>query len=105
VVQTLTRRGAFFSFGGGVLGQNHRRAQAALRAVPLDRLLLETDAPALLPPEKYRRYVLQTTAGERYNEPANLRGIAEGIAGLLGMSAERLGEITGENAARLLLPS
>ena len=101
LVQPLTKLGAYFSFGGGVLGQNHLRARAALQAVPLERLLLETDAPALPPPDPYRPHILVTADGAVYNEPANLPAIAEGIAGLLGMSLERIVEITGENAARL----
>ncbi|MGE5532428.1 MAG: TatD family hydrolase [Bacteroidota bacterium] len=98
VVQPLTRMGAFFSFGGSVLGENHLRARAALQAVPLDRLLIETDAPALLPPEPFRLHTLVTPDGQQYNEPANLPAIAEGIAKLLGMPVERLTEITAGNA-------
>jgi len=96
----LASRGAYFAFGCSVLGHNHLRARAALQAVPLDRLLIETDAPALLPPEGYRPHVIETGDGARYNEPANLPRIAEGIAGLLGVSAERLTQITTANAAR-----
>jgi TatD DNase family protein len=101
VVQPLTTMGAYFSFGGSVLGQNHLRARAALQAVPLDRLLIETDAPALLPPEPYRPHALETADGERYNEPANLPAIAEGVAELLRVSSGSLIAITAENAARL----
>ena len=101
VVQTLTAMGAYFSFGGNVLGPDHRRARAAVLAVPLDRLLIETDAPALLPPEGYRPRVLRTEAGDKYNEPANLPRIAEGIAELRGLSLDRLIEVTTENASRL----
>jgi TatD DNase family protein len=100
VVQPLTKMGTFFSFGGSVLGENHLRARAALQAIPLDRLLIETDAPALLPPEPYRRHTLLTPDGQQYNEPANLPLIAEGIAQLVGVSSERLTSLTAENAAR-----
>ncbi|MHB8996318.1 MAG: TatD family hydrolase [Armatimonadota bacterium] len=107
VVQSLTARGAFFSFGGSVLDENHLRARAALQAVPLDRLLIETDAPALLPPEPYRRHTLITPDGQTYNEPASLPAIAEGIAQLLGIPSESLTSLTAENAARFTasLPS
>lgn len=102
LVQPLTDLGAWFSFAGSVLDERHMRARAALQAVPLDRLLIETDAPALIPPEPYRPYTLMTDDGHIYNEPANLPAIAEGIAELLGMPAQRLAELTADNAARFL---
>lgn len=107
VVQPLTKMGAFFSFGGSVLGENHLRARSALQAVPLDRLLIETDAPALLPPESFRLHTLVTPDGQQYNEPTNLPAIAEGIAALLGVPSESLASLTAENASRLTasLPS
>lgn len=100
LVRPLADLGAWFSFAGSVLDERHRRARAAVQAVPLERLLIETDAPALLPPEPCRPYALQAGDGHIYNEPANLPAIAEGMAGLLGLSAERLGELTAENATR-----
>ena len=102
VVQPLTRLGAFFSFGGSVLGQNRLRARAALQAVPLDRLLLETDAPALLPPAEYREFVITAENGATYHEPANLPRLAAGIAGLLGMPAAELADLSTANAQRWL---
>lgn len=100
LIRPLTDLGAYFSFAGSVLDERHLRARAALQAVPLDRLLIETDAPALLPPEPYRPHTLLTDDGQTYNEPANLVAIAEGVAGLLGMPAQRLVELTAENAAQ-----
>ncbi|HQE92861.1 MAG TPA: TatD family hydrolase [Anaerolineae bacterium] len=61
------------------------------RQVPLDRLLLETDAPYLTP-HPYR--------GQR-NEPAYLPYIAGRIAGLRGMAVETLAAATTGNAQRL----
>jgi TatD DNase family protein len=101
VVQTLAQMGAYFSFGGAVLDPSRQRAREALRQVPLDRLLLETDAPALLPPAGFRPYVLRTAEGEQYNEPANLPAICEGIAALLGLPTDQLIDLTTENAFRL----
>ena len=104
MIPPLAARGAFFSFGGGVLHERKLRARAALRAVPLDRLLVETDAPALLPPKPYRPHVLVAEGGEVCNEPANLPAIVEGIAQLRGVPADELREITWSNARRLLGP-
>jgi TatD DNase family protein len=60
----------------------------ALKATPLDRLMLETDAPYLSP---------EGQRGRR-NEPANVRELAEFAARLLGVSPEELAEITTRNA-------
>lgn len=63
-----------------------------IRSVPLDRIVLETDAPYLAPaPHR----------GER-NEPANVRLIAEFVANLFQISAARIDEITTKNARKLL---
>lgn len=63
-------------------------------SIPADRLLLETDAPYLLP-----RDLAPRPAGRR-NEPAYLRHIAETVARCAGKSLERLAEETRQNAIR-----
>ena len=60
-------------------------------AVPLDRLLVETDAPYLAP-GKYR--------GQR-NEPAYVVETATELARVKGLSPDRLAEATTENFFRL----
>ena len=63
----------------------------AVRLVPRDRLLLETDSPFLAPvPHRGRR-----------NEPAHVRLVAEKVALVWGSSPEEVGRVTSENAARL----
>jgi TatD DNase family protein len=49
LVQSLVRRGAFFSFSGAITFEQNRRGREAVVAVPADRLLIETDAPDLAP--------------------------------------------------------
>jgi TatD DNase family protein len=63
----------------------------AIRETPLDRLLLETDAPYLAP-VPYR--------GKR-NEPAFVRQVAERVAAVRGMPVEELIAVTGQNAQRV----
>jgi TatD DNase family protein len=65
----------------------------ALRAVPLDKLMVETDCPYLAP-EPYR--------GER-NEPLYVKYIAEKVAEVKGMSYEEVEQQTTENALRFFL--
>lgn len=79
----------------GVGGLATRGASAALRAVlaevPVSSVILETDAPYLVP----------TGARGRRNEPANIRPIADRLAPLWGLSTEELGAITSRTAAIL----
>jgi TatD DNase family protein len=67
------------------------RLDDAILAVPRDRLLVETDAPYLAPvPHRGRR-----------NEPAFVARTAARLAGLLGLSADAVAELTTANAARV----
>jgi TatD DNase family protein len=80
------------SFGGPVTFKNAKQPKEVLSQVPLDRLLIETDAPYLTP-HPYR--------GKR-NETSYVRLVAETAAEIRGISLEELAQITTENAIRLL---
>ncbi len=82
--------GFMVSFAGNVTFPKAENIRAAARAVPLERLLIETDCPYLAP-IPYR--------GKR-NEPAFVRETARQIGELRGMTAEELGERTAENFYR-----
>lgn len=83
--------GFFIGVDGPVTFKNARRLQALVAALPLDRLLLETDAP-FLTPHPYR--------GKR-NEPAYVRLVAEKVAELHGGSLAEVAQTTTQNAQRL----
>ncbi|WP_166245745.1 TatD family hydrolase [Paenibacillus turpanensis] len=78
----------YISFGGPVTFKNARQPKEVLEQVPLDRLLLETDAPYLTP-HPYR--------GKR-NETAYVRLVAEEAAHLKGVTLEEIAAITTKNA-------
>lgn len=103
LIKPLAAKGAYFSFSGKVLDEKYERARAALKAVPLDRLLLETDAPNMLPPEQFRTKIVTCSDGREFNYPANLPLILQGVADLLGMSADALREQAFINAQCLML--
>ena len=83
--------GFYIGLDGPVTFKNARGVHEIAKAVPLDRLVIETDAPYLTP-APYR--------GKR-NEPAYLSYVAEKIADLRGMSYEEVCRITTENGLRM----
>ncbi len=88
--------GAFFSFCGHFLHLRKSTVVDVFRQLPRDRILLETDAPDMLPPAAFNTHPLP----ENYNHPANLPAIGQGLATALGMPAEALAELTRDNARR-----
>jgi TatD DNase family protein len=80
------------SFGGPVTFKNAKQPKEVLAQVPIDRLLIETDAPYLTP-HPYR--------GKR-NETGYVRLVAETAAEIRGISLEELAQHTTENAVKLL---
>ncbi len=83
--------GMHISFSGVVTFKKALEVQEAAGIVPLDRLLVETDAPYLAP-VPYR--------GKR-NEPGYTRYVVEKIAELREMSVEELAKQTTQNAHKL----
>jgi TatD DNase family protein len=83
--------GFYISIAGPVTYHNARQLPEVVRVVPLDRLLVETDAPFLAP---------QPHRGQR-NEPAYVRLVAERIAALRGVPPAEVAEATTANAQRL----
>lgn len=81
--------GFYISFAGNVTFKNARRLQEIARALPLERIVIETDAPYLSP----RR-------GER-NEPANVALVAAKVAELKGIAISEVEETTTRNSQLL----
>jgi TatD DNase family protein len=95
-------RGAYFSFNGSFLAAQRTNKRETFLHVPLDRLLVETDAPAMPLPGELTRYPLPPTAeGQPVNHPANLAVAYEGLANLRGITLEALGCAVAENFRRL----
>jgi len=83
--------GLHIAFGGALTRHNAKQARRAAQVLPPERLLLETDAPAIGLEGIEPRDV----------EPAHVHNIAETLAELRGVSLETIAEITTENAERL----
>ena len=93
VAKELVKRGGYISFSGSITRPNNRKAKAAICAVPEERILVETDAPDLLPHN-------MGDVSVALNEPANVRFVLKKAAELRGVSEAELAEITFRNATR-----
>ncbi|MGE7907848.1 TatD family hydrolase [Peribacillus sp. NPDC094092] len=81
----------YISLGGPVTFKNAKKPKEVAAAVPLDRLLIETDCPYLAP-HPYR--------GKR-NEPSYVKLVAEQIAEIKQLTLEEVSQATTENAKKL----
>lgn len=87
LVSELVRLGGYISFSGSITYSGNRRGRKALTAVPMDRLLAETDTPDLHPNIQPR---LTDQSGKAVNEPANITCIISCISEITGQPAEAL---------------
>ncbi|ACA83183.1 MULTISPECIES: TatD family hydrolase [Leuconostoc] len=85
--------GMHISFSGVVTFKKAEEVRDAARAVPLDRILVETDAPYLAP----------TPFRGKDNEPALVKYVIDSLAETLAVTPKALSEITRTNAHRLFL--
>ena len=87
----LIARGWYIGFTGVLTFKNARKAVETAAAIPLDRIVLETDCP-YMSPEPFR--------GKR-NDPGKLYRMAERLAEIRGISVEEVRAATMENGKRL----
>ncbi|KAL0751368.1 hypothetical protein Bca101_033371 [Brassica carinata] len=133
MVPEFAKLGAYFSFSGFLMSMSEKKAKKMLKAVPSDRILLETDSPDALPrsesgtlyfvqgdpsllPEKGNSSQdLESNASssggsmklpkETLNHPANIHTVLGYVARLLDMNNEELAELSYTNAVRLQRPT
>jgi TatD DNase family protein len=102
MIEAFTALGAYFSFNSAFLDARYLARQSAFRLVPADRLLVETDAPAMPPPLPWRTHRLPPTAdGFTVNHPGNLECTYRGLAALRGISSPDLSAQVEVNFHRL----
>jgi TatD DNase family protein len=92
----LVPLGAFFSFSGHFLHERKRAVLDVFKQLPRDRILLETDAPDMIPPPASISHPLSSG----HNHPANLTAVGSALARALGMNDEDMRALTAGNAAR-----
>lgn len=84
-------KGFYLGIGGVITFKNAKKLHEVVKTIPLEHILLETDAPYLAP-VPYRGKV---------NEPAFVKYVAEEIAKIKETSFEQVADITTENAYRI----
>jgi TatD DNase family protein len=84
-------KGLYLGIGGTSTYPNNHELRSVIKMAPMDRLLLETDAP-YLSPQQVRREI---------NTSANIKYVVENIANIKGVTCEQVIEITNNNAYSL----
>ncbi|MCH5350602.1 MAG: TatD family hydrolase [Clostridiales bacterium] len=85
------KKGLYIAFGGKLTYRNSKTTQEVAKKIPLDMILLETDAPYLTPVEKIGQV----------NYPAFVSYVRDKIAELRGMTADEVESVTTKNAKTL----
>lgn len=96
-------RGGYFSFNAYFLHEQKLAAREVFERLPADRLLVETDAPDMPPPEERNSHPLVGPDAQPINHPANLMLAYTALAEIRGTSIEALSAQVRENFARLFL--
>lgn len=91
LARQLVDLGWYIGFTGVLTFKNARRAIEAAAAIPLERIVLETDCPYMAP-EPFRG---------RRNDPTYLYRMAEKLGEIRGISPEEAAAITAQNGRRL----
>ena len=91
LAEEFVAMGYFIGVGGVVTFKNGKKLVETVKKIPLEKILLETDAP-YLSPEPFR--------GSR-NDSSNLVYVAERIAQIKGITADEVIEVTKRNGERL----
>ncbi len=91
MAKEYVRLGYHIGLGGVVTFKNAKKAKETAAAIPLERILLETDAP----------YMAPTPFRGKRNNSILIDYVAEEIAGIRGITKEEVIAVTEENARRL----
>lgn len=91
MAERFVKLGFYIGIGGVVTFKNAKKTKETVRRIGLEHIVLETDSPYLAPvPFRGKR-----------NDSGNIKYIVEEIAGLLGISEEKIIETTFNNAVKL----
>lgn len=91
VAQAAIEMGFYISFSGIITFKNATQIKQVAAAIPLEKILIETDSPYLAP----------VPFRGKLNQPAYVKHVAEEIAKLRGITAEEVGQTSSDNFKRL----
>lgn len=101
MIPGFVRLGAYFSVSPYFLHERKARQWESFRLIPLDRLLIETDAPDMWPPDELNPHGLKDSSGKPINHPANIVMMYEAVAKLRGLEVAELSQVVEANFVSL----
>ncbi|HEX2852838.1 MAG TPA: TatD family hydrolase [Opitutaceae bacterium] len=102
MVAGFAKLGAYFSFNGAFLDPRKQRLRDLYAVIPADRLLVETDAPAMrLPADREKFPPLLAADGSPANHPANVAVTYSALAALRATPLDSLAAQVEKNFRRL----
>ncbi len=93
LVEEFTELGAYFSFNSRQISRDSKRIEDLIQKIPIERLLLETDAPHQLPSINLRSFSITNDSGNsqtEFNHPANIKATYEVVSQIRQVSIETL---------------
>ncbi|MDQ8197792.1 TatD family hydrolase [Pelagicoccus enzymogenes] len=101
MVKPFAELGAYFSISGYFELERKEKQRMALREIPLQRLLIETDAPDMRGPDSEHLY--RCSSDDSLNHPANIVAVYRFVARLFDMPLDELEGQVEENYRRFFL--
>jgi TatD DNase family protein len=101
MITSFVQNGAYFSFPGYYLHPRKEKQRAVFRQIPIDRLLVESDAPDQRLPDDQNNFPLLDPRGHSINHPANLATVYTGLANLRGDSLDAMTTTIAQNFVHL----
>ncbi|MEM7672362.1 MAG: TatD family hydrolase [Verrucomicrobiota bacterium] len=97
IAETWIDRGGYFSFSTYFLHARKEKIRTVFAKLPIDRLLLETDAPAMAPPSEFCIGKVNSNTNIRLNHPVNIKLAYSALADIRSLDAEQLEVQVGQN--------
>ena len=104
ILRAVMALGGYVSFAGPVCNPAAKHVRAAAAATPAERLLIETDAPDMVPlgqDSDFKFQISKCGISAEINHPANLVYVARAVAELRGVPVAEIAAITTANARRV----